>query len=235
LGVYLNRWQKLERTKTKNQTNQKQLNLFIMNKQLLSITLFMLVLFNSFGQDSGDFELGGNIGLNIGNVSTIDNQSNASSRIAFNIGISGEYYFSDRWGLKTKLIYDSKGWSDGFITDENLDIFSTDFILSYVTLPIMANWHFGSTRNWYLNFGPYIGFLTSAKDSELDLDLKDGFASTDFGLALGIGYKFEISDKAKLFFEFDGQSGFTDIFEMNDGDAIRNIRSSLNLGILFNL
>ncbi|MGB1288154.1 MAG: hypothetical protein ACPG7F_16575, partial [Aggregatilineales bacterium] len=29
--------------------------------------------------------------------------------------------------------------------------------------PIHANWHFGSNRNWYLNFGPTLGVLLDSK------------------------------------------------------------------------
>ena len=206
-----------------------------MKTQLLSISLFMLTIVMVNAQDSGDFELGATLGVNLANVSTIDGQNNASSRVAFNIGATGEYYFSDRWGLKAKLIYDSKGWSDGFITDENFNTVTTDFTLNYLTVPVMANWHFGSNRNWYLNFGPYIGFLLNAEDSALGTDVKEAFKSTDFGLALGIGYKFDLGDNAKLFIEYDAQSGVTDIFENNEGDAVRNGRSSLNVGVLFNL
>ena len=200
---------------------------------ITALTIFGILASNA--QDSGDFELGIGLGLNLANVSTIDGQNNASSRIAFNAGVSGEYYFSDRWGLKAKLTYDNKGWSDGFITDENFNTITTDFKLAYITLPIMANWHFGSNRNWYLNFGPFVGFLVNAEDSELGLDVKDGFKSTDIGLALGIGHKFEIDDNFKLFIEYDGQSGLTDIFEENTGDAIRTGRSSLNIGAIFGL
>jgi opacity protein-like surface antigen len=206
-----------------------------MKKRLFITALSIFGILTSNAQDSGEFELGIGLGLNLANVSTIDGQNNTSSLTSFNAGVSGEYYFSDRWGLKAKLIYDSKGWSDGFITDENFNTITTDFKLNYVTLPVMANWHFGSNRNWYLNFGPYVGFLVNAEDSELGLDLKDGFKSTDFGFAFGIGYKFEIDDNIKLFIEYDGQSGFSDIFEENAGDAIRNGRSSLNIGALFSL
>ncbi|MFT5849160.1 porin family protein [Psychroserpens sp.] len=206
-----------------------------MKKRLFITALSIFGILTSNAQDSGEFELGIGLGLNLANVSTIDGQNNTSSLTSFNAGVSGEYYFSDRWGLKAKLIYDSKGWSDGFITDENFNTITTDFKLNYVTLPVMANWHFGSNRNWYLNFGPYLGFLVNAEDSELGLDLKDGFKSTDFGFAFGIGYKFEIDDNIKLFIEYDGQSGFSDIFEENAGDAIRNGRSSLNIGALFSL
>ena len=207
-----------------------------MKKQLFITALAIFGILTSNAQDSGDFELGVGLGLNLTNVSTIVGQDNASSRTAFNAGVSGEYYFSDRWGLKAKLIYDSKGWSNGFI-----NTVTTDYKLNYITLPIMANWHFGSNRNWYLNFGPYVGFLVNAEDSELGLDLKDEFKSTDFGFAFGIGYKFKINDKIKLYIEFDGQSGFSDIFEENSGDlirtisTIRNVRSSFNIGALFNL
>ena len=161
-----------------------------MKKQFLIAALAFLGILTSNAQNSGDIELGIGLGVNLANVSTIDGLSNTSFRTSFNAGVSGEYYFSDRWGVKAKLIYDNKGWSDGFIIDENFNRATTDFKLNYITLPIMANWHFSSNRNWYLNFGPYIGFLVNVEDSELGLDLKDEFKSTDFGFAYGIGYKF---------------------------------------------
>jgi len=207
-----------------------------MKKLLLISTIACLGLLKVNAQDKGDIELGAGLGLSLSNVSTIDGQNNTSYLTSITGGVSGEYYFSDRWGIKSKLIYDNKGWSEGFLTDEdsNTNII-TDFELSYLTIPVMANYHFGSKRNWYLNFGPYVGILLNAEDSELGLDLKDGFQSSDFGLALGIGYKFQVGDNIKLFVEYDGQAGFTDVFEENSGDAIRNARSSINIGALFNL
>ncbi|WP_339836935.1 porin family protein [uncultured Flavobacterium sp.] len=206
-----------------------------MKKQLLTAVIAVFGLLTANAQEGGDFELGLGLGVNFANVSTINGQSNATSKISFNAGASGEYYFSDRWGVKAKLIYDNKGWADGYILDENNIVTTTDFKLNYLTVPVMANWHFGSNRNWYLNFGPYVGFLMSAEDSALGLDLKEGFKSTDFGAAFGIGHKIEIADNIKLFIEYDGQSGFSDIFEENAGEAIRNGRSSFNLGVLFSL
>ena len=122
---------------------------------------------------------------------------------------------------------------DGFIADEDFNTVTTDFKLNYVTIPVMANWHFGSTRKWYLNFGPYIGILLNAEDSELGLDLKEGFKSTDIGLAIGIGYKFNLSENTKMYIEYDEQTGFTDVFEVNEGNALSNRRSSFNVGVLF--
>ncbi len=204
-----------------------------------TLQLFLFIALTSIAakaQRSGDFEMGFHGGLNLANVTTIDGQSNAKPRISFNIAVTGEYYFSETWGLKAKLIYDNKGWSDGFIEDNNFNTYTTDFHLNYITLPVMASWHFGSRKNWYLHAGPYAGFLVSAKDSELGMDLKDAFNSTDFGIALGIGYKFEVNRNTTLFIEYDGQSGLTDIFEENEsGTAITNARSALNFGVLFYL
>ena len=84
-----------------------------------------------------------------------------------------------------------------------------------------------------MNFGPYIGLLVSAEDSEFGIDLKDGFESTDFGLAYGIGHNFPLSDNLKLFIEYEGQAGLTDIFADNQGEAVRNGRSAFNAGIVF--
>lgn len=81
----------------------------------------------------------------------------------------------------------------------------------------------------------HVGFLVKAEDSELGIDFKDGFKSNDFGLAYGIGYKFEINENIKLYVEYDGQAGLTDIFEENEGSTIRNGRSSFNVGLLYSL
>ena len=196
----------------------------------------MVAVFSANAQDNGDIEFGVNLGLNVSNVSTIDSDVNAKSKISFNAGLSGEYYFSDRWGIKLKLIYDSKGWANGYIEGDNNNTITTDFKLDYITVPLMANWHFGSNRNWYLNFGPYLGILTSAKDSKLKKDHKNAFNSTDFGLAFGIGYKFDVGSNTKLFIEYDAQSGFSEIFKNNSNSStIRNGRSSFNVGVIFNM
>lgn len=185
-------------------------------------------------KDSG-FEIGGNVGVSFAAVSDIEGQNSTDALTSFNIAATGEYYFSDRWGLKTKLILDNKGWANGFIIDQSLNTVITDFKLRYLTIPVMANWHFGSTRKWYLNFGLYAGFLLNAEDSELGLDVKDGFESTDFGLAAGVGYKFPIGDNANMFVEYDSQSGFSKLFSDSGGETITTSRGSINFGVLFSL
>lgn len=183
-------------------------------------------------QKKGDVEFGLNIGYNSSTVSASDSYSESDAGNGFNAGLAADYYFSDRWSIKAKLIYDQKGWNNGYF-ENTMGYYKADYNLNYLTIPVMANWHFGQKRNWYLNFGPYAGFLLSAKESSHDTDVKDGFSNSDFGLALGIGVKIPISNKLKLSFEYEGQGGFNDIFKENDYSAVRNTRSSFNIGINF--
>ena len=180
----------------------------------------------SYAQDKGDVEFGVNVGYNSSNIT--NGGLNADAGSGFNAGVAADYYFSDRWSMKGKLIYDQKGWDN-----DNLGNGKTNINLDYLTVPVMANWHFGSKRNWYLNFGPYVGFLMSAEDSKNGIDLKDTFNTTDFGLAFGIGVKIPVSDKLKISLEYDGQSGFSDVFKDHPAGRIQGTRGAFNVGLNF--
>lgn len=94
-----------------------------------------------------------------------------------------------------------------------------------------ANWHFGSTRKWNLNFGVSPRFLASGEvDGE---DVSDSVQSFQLGISYGIGYKIEISDSFSIL--IDGQSlfGITNIAEESDDFTRLNAGSSINVGGVF--
>lgn len=198
------------------------------------VVVFVLFSMTSFGQKNkkNDVEFGVNLGYNLFNVGTSD--GNADSGSGVNVGLAADYFFSNRWSIKGKLIYDQKGWKNGFFNDLDTGYsYTTDYNLNYLTVPVMANWHFGSKRNWYLNFGPYAGFLLGATETTNDRNVKDAFNSTDFGISFGIGVKIPVSDKLKISLEYDEQDGFTDIFKVNSGSDAKNSRGSFNIGVNF--
>ncbi|MFT4803511.1 MAG: hypothetical protein ACI9YE_000704 [Psychroserpens sp.] len=208
-----------------------------MQKLLIIVLFTSLGMFNLNAQsDKGDIEFGIGLGFNYSNVVVGSNAEDATdSKSGLNVAAVGEYFFSDRWGIKAKLIYDQKGWGNGFFDDDN-GSFTTDFNVNYLTIPVMANWHFGANRSWYLNFGPYVGILLNAETGTRAIDVKDAISSTDFGIAYGIGYKFDVTDTTKLYVEWDAQAGVTDIFEVSDSStSVRNGRGSFNIGVLLNL
>jgi opacity protein-like surface antigen len=204
-----------------------------MKKALITLLVLAGVYSAATAQTANSSEFGVNIGLNQSTVQSSGTGENATYKTGINLGVSAEYSFSDRWGIKGKVIYDQKGWADGFLVlKDGTEIDGVDYHLNYVTIPVMANWHFGAARNWYLDFGPYLGFLASASESSNSANVKPLFNSTDVGLAFGIGVKIPVSNKAKLFFEYEGQGGFTNVFTQSDG-TFQNIRSSINVGLIF--
>ena len=186
----------------------------------------------SLAQNKGDVEFGVNIGFNSSTVTDSNSYLQADSGIGFNTGFAADYYFSDEWSIKGKLIYDQKGWDNGSFTTANRE-YRTNYNLNYLTVPLLANWHFGSKRNWSLNFGPYAGFLMSATETTGGTNVKEAFNTNDFGLALGIGVKIPVSNKLKISFEYEGQGGFSNVFKESDGGVIRNSRTSFNVGVNF--
>lgn len=201
-------------------------------KKIISAVLLLLLSSTSVAQGKGDVEFGFNIGFNGASVSTPDGNTDRIG--GFNAAAAADYYFSKSWSVKGKLIYDQKGWAKGFIENLNTgETFKTDYRLNYLTIPVTANWHFGNTKNWYLNFGPYFGFLMNAEETRFGLDVKEAFNTSDFGLALAIGVKIPVSNKLKLSLEYDTQSGLANIFKQSDGANVLNSRYSLNVGVNF--
>ncbi len=220
-----------------------------MKKSLLSIVIVSFVLLNVNAQNYGEFQFGIGGGVSFSSA-TIDDDTETGSLTSFNVAFSTEYYVHNRLGIKAKIIYDNKGW-EGETTnpDSILETIKTDYSLSYITVPVMANFHFGSiqsraqpfaTRPWYLSLGPYVGFLSKAEESKLGTDFKETLKGIDYGVAFNFGVRFEVADFTKLYVEYDGQYGLADISSdstsstANEHISIKNgLRSSFNLGLLF--
>ena len=190
----------------------------------------------ALAQQSKGVEFGIGIGYNGATATNSSNQS-TNSKSGFNAAVSLDNYFSDRWSFKVKAIYDQKGWANGFLTvnsgSGSTTFQSVDYSLNYITVPLMANWHFGKTRNWYLDFGPYAGFLLDAKVSAgYAGSLKSLFNTVDGGLAYGIGVKLPVAEKTKFYIEFDGQNGVANLFK-GSGESIHGTRGSFNIGLNF--
>lgn len=200
------------------------------------VIVVVLILFSlaTFGQKNkkGDIEFGVNIGYNAFSVGNTDGNSDSGS--GFNVGLAADYFFSNRWSVKGKLIFDQKGWDNGFFNDlDTGNSYITDYNLNYLSVPVMANWHFGKKRNWYLNFGPYVGFLMGATETANSRNVKEAFNSTDYGISYGIGVKIPVTDKLKISLEYDEQGGFMNIFKVNSDSNAQNSRASFNVGVNF--
>ena len=191
-------------------------------KNFYSIVAGLLITAVSFAQEKGNFEFGAGAGMSPFVKDGI---------VIFNVAGSADYYFSDRWSVKAKLAFDKKGWQlENKVDPSNENIVTAN----YITVPVMAGWHFGSTRKWYLNLGPYAAFLLDAKENNDDTDLTDGFETVDFGMAAAVGFKFPISDKLKFFVEYELVYGFVEVTDQWTGTTSTG-RETLNVGLNFQL
>lgn len=206
-----------------------------MKKVIMAVAAVFGFVIQSGAQQKGDVELGANLGFNYATVQKGSEET--KEHYGMNAGVSVDYYFSDQWSIKTKLTYDQKGWNRGsiYLIDTPYITYGTNYDLDYLTVPVTASWHFGKKRNWYLDLGPYVGFLLSAKDSRFKRDVKEYFNQTDWGLALGVGLKIPVTDKLKLFVECDSQSGFSDLAQKKEDKSYRNSRVALNVGMNFTI
>lgn len=194
------------------------------------ILLASAMLFSAYGfsqlREKGTIEVTPLIGY-ASSTFTGDNVENAKTLSSINFGVNADYYFNNRWGIRSGVLLQNMGAAgDGGKLE-----------LQYVTIPVNANWHFGSTRKWNLNFGPSIGFLTKAEtvlNGGATFDAKDAIESTQIGFNVGIGYKIEVSEKFSILVEYQGMGGLSNI-STDSNEKIRNSHGTFNVGAVLKL
>ena len=199
----------------------------------LFIAVFTLFIVNSIYAQKTDFGLKG--GINLANFSGDNDGSNAI--VGLQVGFYSEFKVSDKFAIQPELLYSIQGASDeGTATIEGYTVdFKGKFNLGYINLPVMAKYY--TNEKFSIEFGPQIGFMTSAKlktdftiletgqtGSSTD-DAKQFFKGVDFGLNFGLGYK--ISDKVGANLRYN--AGLANIADTDDGSTIKNSVFSLSL------
>lgn len=197
-----------------------------MKKNLLSLLAVITFGFaNAQSKEKGTFEITPKIGYSIFNENNENNNTNSISGVAF--GATADYYLNNRWSLRSGLSFDRMGGTydigRGTLEDK----------LNYLSVPLNANWHFGSTRKWNLNFGFSPSFLLNAEVSDNaghSMEIPNSvIESFQLGFTYGIGYKIEVNKKFGILLDWQGFAGLTNINKANSSN-IKNSGSSFNVG-----
>ena len=187
-----------------------------MKKLIFALTILTMTSLNAQQRSKNDVELTPILGVAFSNYygeDRLENQNLSSTQF----GADLDFFFNDRWSLRSGLLFQTMGSKVARNYTEKLH---------YVTVPVNANWHFGSTRKWNLSF------LTAADGN--GVDIKEEANSFQLGLAYGIGYKIEVNEKFSILIDYQGITGLTDVPKDNYY-TIRNTYGSFNIGGVFKL
>ncbi|RXR24013.1 porin family protein [Flavobacterium stagni] len=191
-----------------------------MKKLMISFLLLSGIVSNAQRRTGGDIELVPYIGYATSTLSG-DYIDDLDYRNSADFGVVADYYFNNRWSLRSGLQFQSMGAENQYFVDK----------LSYLSIPVNANWHFGSNRKWNLNFGLTPSFLLSADEN--GQDISSYLNSFQMGLTYGIGYKIEVSKKFSILVDWQGFSGMSDITKKSG--TVANAHSVFNVGGVFKL
>jgi hypothetical protein len=190
------------------------------------------VLCNSQTSEKGNIELTPIVGYSASYQ--LDSFLFGSSSVSgIQLGIYGNYFFNNRWSLRTGLLYQKMGTNN-----VDFSIFTNEYSerTNYINVPITVNYHFGAKRNWYMNYGIGVGFLTyyeaNYNDGNGFVDINNLANSTQFGINGGIGYKFKISPNFLIVVENSNLLGLTDTTKQRGG---KNFYMSFNVGAVFKI
>ncbi|RYJ37701.1 OMP_b-brl_2 multi-domain protein [Flavobacterium anhuiense] len=175
-------------------------------------------------------------GLNLSNLSGDTDGMDLKSKFGFHAGGFVEIKFSEKFALQPELLYSTQGTR---FDDLEVNGYKTKtcFNLDYINVPVMFKYF--AAEKFFIEAGPQIGFLTSAKArvkiDELNIDnkedIKDNFESIDFGLNFGAGYEFT----ENIFASARYNLGLSNIAktEADDDSKVHNGVFSLSVGYKF--
>lgn len=125
-----------------------------------------------------------------------------------NIGLFTELKISNKLAFQPELNFSMQGATE---SNDSMN-------LNYITIPALLKIY--PVEKFNLEFGPQIGFLTSAniKSGSLSVDASQLFNSTDFGLNFGFG--FDASKKVNLGFRY--YAGLTNVFSTTFQTALKS-------------
>ncbi|WP_374465648.1 porin family protein [Chryseobacterium sp.] len=199
-----------------------------MKKQLLS--LFIVIGIMAFAQSTDGPRFGIKAGGNLSSISGSDSKS----KIGFYAGAFVNVPISDAFSIQPEVLYSQQGAKvKGDYEMATYTIKNMQQNFGYMNVPIMLQYN--ATPEFYLEAGPEFGFLINAQ-AKGDINgqtykgnNKDSFRTFNFGMGLGIGYKFSpnIGINARYI------AGLTDTVKFGLGETSKNTNFQLGMNYSF--
>ena len=150
-----------------------------MKNLLLILIIVGFTIYQATAQSSKSISIGPKLGLNVSSWAGDD--FNTDSKTGIHIGAFSQIQMSEKFGFQPEIFYSAQGTKCG-CGDAEIPV-------NYLNIPLLVK--LDVYQRIYINAGPQIGFLLSAKDGD-DPSAEDEFKGTDISLALGAGYSLPI-------------------------------------------
>jgi hypothetical protein len=195
-------------------------------KKLVILILITLCGLNIYSQDSKillGFEVSPTLAWLRGNSAIGINKS----RLGYATGFSFEYSLISHFSLRSGLGYERKGQAqDISFTDENGNNIGTANLKSnydYLVLPLLGSFSTNGTIKFFVNAGPFLGFLLSQKNKVpasglfpgQTVDNYDNTKNLDLGISLGLGIDIPLGEKLLIELGSKFDLGLLDTNEQN--------------------
>jgi hypothetical protein len=181
-----------------------------MKKYVLPLVFFCLAAYSSRAQKMTPGIKGG---LNITDVTGF----NGDNRLSGHVGLFLNGRINHRWSFQPEILYSGQGqqYPVAFRDEATL-------ALSYINIPLM--FQFYPVKQFYVEFGPQIGFLLSAniKNDDDKTEVDEWFKKVDGAICFGAG----IQVTQLLGFYARYNAGIADISRDNNG--LLNYRDHYN-------
>ncbi|MBS7231439.1 PorT family protein [Flavobacterium psychroterrae] len=214
----------------------------------LLFTIF-LITFKTSAQDS-KIKFGIQGGLNYSGLRGYESFTNDNPGFAYLFGFSFEHEIQENLSIKVDLNYErktqiSKSTIDYWQTAESpvpieqiVYKSKTTIYLNYIVLPILIKYNLSTDKSFYINGGPYLGYLLkSGMKSESnypsiyndETEDTNNRKSIDYGISAGIGKEFKLSGNHNFHIELRDNLGLANIAkgELINGGTLKT--NSLNL------
>jgi hypothetical protein len=148
-------------------------------------------------------------------------------RISGHGGIFIHTAFNKKWHLQPELLYSSEG--QRYIVTQGEENTERTVSVNFASLPLMFEYFV--TRNYFIEAGPQLSFITSVMDKipgNEKLNIKRSFANTQFGFNMGMGMMAGKQVEFYVRYCF----GFTDLTRFDDNADYSRV---LQAGFLFRM
>ena len=238
-----------------------------MKKKFVTACVFVCLTAMLFAQSQSEkigskFTLSVLVGLNIPQLTGGNNNEMSrdyTSRLGEGFGLTASYSLGSNFALRADALYSSEGGKrNGIQAIDASSInpqapagtylyanFKNESILNYAEVPVMANYSIsaGKSSQFYVDFGPYVGFLLNAKQKtsgaspiyadraetmpvvpivqsfDASADVTSSIKPFNFGLTGGIGFTQGVGF-GEVFLDVRGAYGLTNVQkDSQDGES----------------